>query len=335
MAHQLDFSTGSAAIAFRGETPWHGYGETIQPEDSIDVIRAKAKLAWQVERSPVQYADQLLGTHMMKNRHVLFRSDTHEALSVVSDRYHVVQPQEVMEFYQNLVRDMGFSIEVAGALQGGRKVWALANTGHQFKLRGDDEVKGYLLLATSYDGTMATQARFTSVRVVCNNTLTIASRGKADVTVSHATKFDAARVQSQLGIQQWSAYKDLAEEAQVARVSINTTADFLVQAYFNLRDKDELREFNLNKDNDTKVKRMLERVAGSIASAPGARMESAYGTLWGALQAVTHDVDHSLPSRDRGSRLNKAWFGEGEAIKQRARSLTASYLMGRGLEVAA
>ena len=335
MAHQLDFTTGQAAIAFRGETPWHGLGQTIQPEDTITDIQLKAGLAYSVDRSPVQFADRYLGTHIMPNRHVLFRSDNSAPLSVVSDRYQVVQPQEVMEFYHNLVNDMGFAIEVAGALQGGKKVWALASTGHQFKLRGDDEVKGYLLLATSYDGTMATQARFTSVRVVCNNTLTIASRGKADVTVSHATKFDASRVQSQLGIQQWSAYKDLAEEAQVAKVSIDTTSNFLVQAYFNLRNKDELREFNLDKDNDAKVKRMLQRVAGSIANAPGARMESAHGTLWGALQAVTHDVDHNLPSRDRGSRLNKAWFGEGEAIKQRARALTESYLMGRGLEVAA
>ena len=224
--HELDFTRGQAAIAYRGATPWHGLGESILPQDSIDDIRIKAGLDYDVVKTPVQYGYEKLGPDMLreirtrtsKDRCVLHRSDTGDDLSVVSNKYQVVQPRQIVEFYRNLVEQYGFEIEVVGALKGGRKVWALANTGNAFQLRDRDDVKGYLLLATSYDGTMATQARFTSVRVVCNNTLSLASsQGRADVTVPHSTTFDASKVQLDLKIgPAWDEYQRAAREAPIA-----------------------------------------------------------------------------------------------------------------------
>ncbi|MBN0134206.1 DUF932 domain-containing protein, partial [Pseudomonas aeruginosa] len=89
----------------------------------------------------------------------------------------VVQPREVLEFYRDLTQVSGYELETAGVLKGGRKFWALARTGQNTSLKGNDLVNGYLLLATSCDGTLATTATPTTVRVVCNNTLTIAVDG--------------------------------------------------------------------------------------------------------------------------------------------------------------
>src|SRR3546814_20756798 len=105
---------------------------------------------------------------------VLYRSDTKAPLAVVSKRFQVVQPGEILEFYRDLTEVGGFELETAGVLRGGRKFWALARTGQSVSLKGRDRVDGYLLLATACDGTLATTAQFTSVRVVCNNTLSIA-----------------------------------------------------------------------------------------------------------------------------------------------------------------
>jgi phage/plasmid-like protein (TIGR03299 family) len=88
----------------------------------------------------------------------------------------VVQPREVLEFYRDLTEVAGYELETAGVLKAGRKFWALARTGKSAALKGNDVVNGYLLLATSCDGTLATVAMPTTVRVVCNNTLTIALR---------------------------------------------------------------------------------------------------------------------------------------------------------------
>jgi hypothetical protein len=51
---------------------------------------------------------------------------------------------------------------------------------------------------------LATTAQFTSIRVVCNNTLAIALKGQNSsagvVKVPHSTKFDAEKIKQQLGI---------------------------------------------------------------------------------------------------------------------------------------
>lgn len=92
-------------------------------------------------------------------------------------------------------------LETAGVLKDGRKVWALARTGQSSSLKGDDTVNGYLLLATACDGSLATTAQFTSIRVVCNNTLEIAlTSGGQAVKVPHSTNFDAQLVKQQLGV---------------------------------------------------------------------------------------------------------------------------------------
>jgi hypothetical protein len=113
----------------------------------------------------------------MDDRFVLMRSDTEEALSVVSGDYQVVQPKKILEFYRDLTRQCGYSLETAGALKGGRKVWALARTGIDGSVGedGQDQLAAYLLLATSCDKTLATTAAFTSIRVVCQNTLSFAA----------------------------------------------------------------------------------------------------------------------------------------------------------------
>ncbi len=60
MAHELDFTRGQAAIAYRGATPWHGLGESILPQDSIDDIRIKAGLDYDVVKTPVQFGYERL-----------------------------------------------------------------------------------------------------------------------------------------------------------------------------------------------------------------------------------------------------------------------------------
>lgn len=330
MAHELDFTRGQAAIAYRGATPWHGLGEHILPQDSIDDIRIKAGLDYDVVKTPVQYrVPERAGLfpnqtapdiHTSNDRCVLYRSDTGDDLSVVSNKYQVVQPRQIVEFYRDLVEQYGFEIEVVGALKGGRKVWALANTGNAFQLRDRDDVKGYLLLATSYDGTMATQARFTSVRVVCNNTLSLASsQGRADVTVPHSTTFDASKVQLDLKIgPAWDEYSRAAREMTNHVISRDETVRFLLDVYYGLGSKEEIAEFQADEKNAKAGEKLMQRLTKALFESPGAQLSSARGTLWGALNAVTYDVDHQLPSRSQDTRLDKAWFGAGNNLKNRA-----------------
>lgn len=164
MAHDIDISTGKPAIAYVGETPWHELGEKLPEGQSIETWLKAAKLEWELKRLPVQYlVDGKLRT--MDDRFVLVRSDTQGGLSVVSGEYQIVQPKEILEFYRGLVDFFGYTLETAGALDGGRKVWALARTPVHGSVDGigGDTLAAYVLLATSCDKSLATTAAFTSV----------------------------------------------------------------------------------------------------------------------------------------------------------------------------
>lgn len=162
MAHLID------TMAYTGQTPWHGLGNVLPPQQSLDIWLQAAGMDWTIEQSDVMFnvASDALHIRPYSDSKVLYRSDTLIPLSVVSSRYNVVQPHEVLHFYQDLVEAGGFELETAGSLKGGRKLWALAKTGQDLKLKGNDLVKSYLLLATSCDGTLCTTAQFTSLRVV-------------------------------------------------------------------------------------------------------------------------------------------------------------------------
>lgn len=197
MAHLID------TMAYTGQTPWHGLGNILPPEQSLDIWLKAAGMDWTIEQSEVMFnvASDALHIRSFADSKVLYRSDTLKPLSVVSSRYNVVQPHEVLHFYQDLVEVGRFELETAGSLKGGRKLWALAKTGQNLTLKGGDRVKSYLLLATSCDGTLCTTAQFTSLRVVCNNTLQMALRENTSaIKVPHSTKFNAAAVKEALGL---------------------------------------------------------------------------------------------------------------------------------------
>ena len=165
MSHDIDQSTGKPAIAYVGETPWHGLGEKLPERQPIEVWTKAARLDWELKRLPAQYlVDGRLQT--VDDRFALVRSDTNAALSIVSGDYHIVQPREVLEFYRDLVAVHGYALETAGALNGGRKVWALARTGRSGSVDKEsrDKLAAYVLLATSCDRSLATTVAFTSVR---------------------------------------------------------------------------------------------------------------------------------------------------------------------------
>jgi phage/plasmid-like protein (TIGR03299 family) len=108
----------------------------------------------------------------------------------------------VLEFFNTLVQSAGFTLEVAGAIKGGKRIWALANVNREAVVLQDDAVRGYLLLSTSFDGTAATVGQFTSIRVVCNNTLSAADGEDAPsrVTLTHGAEFDQSLMRDRLGI---------------------------------------------------------------------------------------------------------------------------------------
>ncbi|MEG8244063.1 DUF932 domain-containing protein [Pseudomonas paracarnis] len=313
MAHLVE------SMAYVGQAPWHGLGSALSPKQPLEIWQREAGMDWQIQESPVHFkADAIgnLGTiHSFAEQKVLFRSDTKAPLSVVSQRYQVVQPREVLEFYRDLTERSGYELETAGVLKGGRKLWALARTGQSTALKGNDVVNGYLLLATSCDGTLATTATPTTIRVVCNNTLTIAINGASQaIKVPHSTRFDSRAVKQQLGItvSQWDNFM-----YRMRTLAARPVKDHEAKAYL----RSVLCEVQAGKPEHTGLsnERALNKVLSLYEGrGRGAELEAAKGTAWGLLNSVTEYVDHERRARSNEYRMDTAWFGQGAVLKQRA-----------------
>jgi len=306
-------------MAYVGETPWHGLGNQLSPRQPIEVWAREAGMNWTIESAEVRYVSggsgNLGSIHAFPEQRVLYRSDTKEPLSVVSSRYQVVQPREILEFYRDLTEVGGFELETAGVLKDGKKLWALARTGQSVALKGKDTVHGYLLLATACDGTLATTAQFTSVRVVCNNTLAIALGDSAGaVKVPHRSQFDAQAVKRQLGIaiSSWDGFM-----ARMKALAEHKVSDSVAEKFFQrvLTYPAGGPNMPMPATNDRAIKAVHALYAGR---GKGAMLPSAAGTAWGLVNSITEFVDHQRRARSDDHRRDAAWFGAGATLKQRA-----------------
>lgn len=317
MAHELDFSTGKAAFArvAKSTPPWHGLGQEVDQNAPLEVWAQQAGLDWQANRSVVEYINGNSITQF-QDKHVLYRSDTGKPLSVVSADYKVVQPDEVIDFFRALTATNGFQIETMGALKEGRRIWALARVEENAKIL-DDEVAPYLMLATSYDGSMATTAKFTTVRVVCNNTLQASLRnsaGKKQITIPHSTVFDAANLRMELGIaaNSWGLFK-LQATRMANRTLLPAGADeFLLELFQSATPMKSVDPEIIRKSKG--YKRILELFDGQQL---GSDQDATDHTVWGMVNAVTEYVDHDQ-GRSQDNRLEQAWFGTGAKFKELA-----------------
>jgi len=317
MADNLDWSTGKPAMAYVGEEPWHGLGEKLNSGATIETWIKAAGLEWQILREPVCYRFRDTMKEV-SDRQVLIRSDNGAPLSIVSDSYLIVQPKEVIEFYRDLVDGSAFSLETAGALDEGRKVWCLARSKKSNIILKEDPIDAFLLLASSCDKSLATTVAFTSIRVVCQNTLNFAIE---DVKEKSSTKclkiphnknfnWDEAKKKLNLIDNSWSVFIQKVELLAKKKVSQNEVQKFFESLFLIGKKEDE----KLTKNAIIEI----QNLRSAFVNGKGQQLPSAKDTAWGLVNAVTYYVDHKRKSKNQSQRLDSAWFGNGALLKDKA-----------------
>lgn len=331
MAHELSIDTnGKAEMAFVGQTPWHGLGQSVTEGASIGVWMKEAGMDWEAhEGIPVAYANDVRDTDHIdfSDYKALWRSDTKVPLGIVGTGYNVVQPREVLEFFRDLTESGKWAIHTAGVLRGGRKVWAMATNKQQASLggkkgKGADVLMNNLVLATSLDGSMKTTIIDTCVRVVCANTFAMALRdNKGLATISHRSVFDADAVKKAMGLAEGTFEKFMATAKDLADtpVDMREAQDLLAQVFqpkpkaVDLSWMGKISALGTS-DEDVTTRAMDSVLALFKGAGMGADLSSSKGTRWGLFNAVTEHVDHDMGRTD-DTRLDSAWFGRGAAIK--------------------
>lgn len=312
MAHMVE------TMAYAGETPWHGLGVPVSNDLTPAQMMQKAGLDWTVDKvdSFVRIGDQEIAT----GQQALVRSSDNKILTNVGKDWNPVQNEEAFEFFSEYVLAGDMEMHTAGSLKEGKMVWALAKVKESFDILGGDQIDSYLLFSNPHEYGKSIDVRFTPIRVVCNNTLTMSLHAQSSnqVKVNHRTEFNADLVKETLGIahEKFAKYKETAEFLASKRYSMES----LIQYY------NEVFPRTYNKGRQVKTFEDLTHTAKEainvLHTQPGA--EFAEGSWWQALNSVTLLTDHKM-GRSADSRLTSSWFGVNQARKVKAINKAIEY----------
>ena len=318
MAHEIEEINGVAQMAYAGAVPWHGLGTQVSNDLSPHQMMEKAGLDWSVDEvdSYVDYNGEKIPT----GTKALVRSSDHKILTNVGKGWNPVQNEEAFEFFHESCLAGDMEMHTAGSLDGGRRVFVLAKVNESFDVLGGDRIDSYLLFSNPHQYGRALDVRFTPVRVVCNNTLSMSLAGKSknQVKLNHRSKFDPKLIKVTMGLahEKFEQYKDTARFLAGKRF----TPESLI-SYFN-----DVFPHTYRKDAEVKVMDDLtnngKNAMQVLNTQPGAQY--AEGSFWQALNAVTYLTDHEM-GRNNDSRLNSAWYGQNQMRKVKALNLAIDY----------
>jgi len=234
------------------------------------------------------------------------------------------------------------NMHTAGSLRGGRQVWGLAEINDGFTLPGDDRIEGYLLVSVSHEWGKSNEIRFTPIRVVCNNTLSmaLADRSQPAFKMPHTKAFDEDLIVSAekalgLASTRLDEYQESAEFLSSKQYNENKVVSYIadvMQPKLAMQEKillesaktSETKAIETRLETLEKLQRTPYKVYEALEQQPGANLKSSKGTWWGAVNAVTYVVDHKW-GHDRDAAMHNAWFGARASLKNRAMTKAIEY----------
>ncbi len=303
MAHLVE------TMMYVGETPWHGLGTPIPAEKRLSVGEAivVSGLGWEVKLKHIfTEADEHTRIGIL-DQYAVCRQKDNAVLGIVGPGYTPLQNKEAFKWFQPFLDKKEATLETAGSLKGGSKIWVLARIrSKEMLVSSEDEIAHYILLSNSHDGSIPVRVGFTPIRVVCNNTLCFAHESKASklLRVKHTS-----RILENL--------EYIREIMDLARKEFYTT----VEQYRILAKKEisgnDLEEYvrDVFDIPDTGGKELVSNVTYLFAHGRGSAI--AGKTYWGAYNAVTEYLNY-FRGKTQDNTLNSLWYGDSAQVNKKA-----------------
>lgn len=328
-------ANGTTMLAYARETPWHKQGTKIADDATGEEMLKAAGLHFDIITQDLKTSAGLT----VPNVKATVRTDTNSVIGVVGESYEVFQNREMVKFFEDLVRGKQISYEVAGGLGNGEKVWVLARIPElSYAIKGD-EMLSYMLIRNGHDGSQALVVSPTNVRVVCANTIRMASRefiqrkklyGRnsihAGYQIRHTSNMRGALDQA------LQAYQNCLDDAIATKELFTLLADkpvtdAQIREYF-------LKVSDMAKANNDREKEKASAIANAreekrieelkrLWEAP-TNQTGTRGTAFAAYNTVVEWVDFNRGTRktdgkdEETARFESSMFGSGDAIKSKA-----------------
>lgn len=344
MSAGIDMTNGRPNIAFLGSRAdiWHRMGEEMQTGQSIEAWAKAAGLGWEAVKVPAiaalegsrfDHIDASKRFLPVNDRAFVVRSDNGSVLGYVSGEghnqgYQIVQPRDVLDWFQRYISvDDRFHLDVAGSLDGGKRIWATALYNGGIDVAGEKHT-ARVLMSTTFDGSGSTVNQCSMTRVVCQNTLRMAhADGRAMIKTRHSSRFNAAKVGEELSqlAQGFANYKKIGDAMATVEMSSKQVSDFFKQV---LEIPFDAKQADISGRKMNQFKDLSQAYSTSVKEG------AAKNTPWAALQAITRYVDHDRSVQTNGmteqvARFRSAQFGSGDDLKGKAMGLLMPLIKDR------
>jgi phage/plasmid-like protein (TIGR03299 family) len=306
------------SMAYYGEVPWHGLGTQVKKGISAAEMLKAAGLDWCVQKRPARGARK--NKKGVASRYEIIRppepGQREEILfGVVSNRYEPLQNHKAFAFFDPVVKHGTAYFETAGSLSQGETVWVMAKLPKTMEIVKGDDCCNYLLLSNSHTGEGSITVKFTSVRVVCQNTLMLSMKdGQKAYRVRHSKAMSMR----------------LADVSNLimATQEVFLEAGRLFKSLANLQLKQEAFDHYLDRvyprseiqRKERKVPPRWIHVRRLFEESKDLQLPGVKGTLWGAYNAITRfeDFKQTMVDEEPEVRLNRTLFGGSAEIKHKA-----------------
>ena len=350
MAHELKFGDdGKAAMFYVGEQPWHREGVKLnQPPSAAEAIKA-ASLDWSLVKAPLFYHRTLTDTAVLPDTFAVvpdegWKDKKKPVLGIVSGPYEILQNKDAFAFFDPLVKNGYATYETAGALGSGERVWVLAKLNRSFEIAKGDKIERYLLLSNRHDGHGTVNVKFTPIRVVCQNTLSMA--------MQDAREFFAIRHDEDLFRRLGNVADEMRDRIEARYLDIKTAftkmqeveidegqaENYFAEVYADGEvttlpgPKNEAQEVR-RREQLRRLERARIYCQNILDESKTCRIDNSPPTVWTAYNAVTEFVDHwraqGLNGKPPSVSLNSIWFGDGQQRKLKA--FTRAGILARNL----
>lgn len=334
MAHNIARANGKDSMAYVGKQPWHKLGQKLEGDGAtVREITTAAGLDYPIKLTPV-YTTLKRRQLEIPNRRAVVRPDTGAVFSVVSDQWEPVQNRDWARFMERIIGRQNAIAQTAGALGQGERVWLLAKLEGSFGIKGD-EIERYLLHTNGHNGMIAFETMVVPTRVVCQNTLNIATASASCIvyrdihTPGINQRLDPAIAKAMLrksGYYFETFIADagaLADRKMSARALDKFVADLFPLPALPAPSAPAMKALPAPNMDDYKVPAIIankrELVKNLATDGLGNKRRGVAGTAWAAFNGAVEYADY-IQGTD-ANRTKSLLFGAGADLKQRAWNL--------------
>ena len=289
-----------------GERAWHGMGVVTDGTLPAREAFETADALFAVEKRPLYYLSE--GMDGLPTEHfAVVRTDSEALLGIVSKQYEIVQNDSLLRMAEFIREEVDMDCVIV--LSDGAKVCFTATLkGAETDIVPGDTVKRRIVGYLGHDGKTGCGAKFTNIRVVCQNTLTAAlGESGAHSSITHKNganeQFDSLIQSIDVARQDFVTECELMREFSRVSMGVSQFNEFVDEVY------------NIDEGQVFRKREKLER-----AFTRGFGFRFAPASVWSAVNAIT-EVETSTRGTTAAkgrAQFARGTFGAGAQISKRA-----------------